>query len=263
MQAAGAAAVFARRTPRFANSSIAHVLRVDRPGHGRVVGAGDDGAGVLEESQLVAFDFYAQQVLVAGNDLGDAFQPGGKLVERNARAGMARVARSCGRKAPLCGSTSGRRARDTPRAGRSGNRPAPAARACRFAGTSAQSRDRRSCRLRRGRRAIARRDRRSRVYRRDRRSRLCGRDQRPRLCFGPEIDDRQAARNRIAVAAENLHASAASIDAIRPTMAPKIPAVSHVGTLPGAGHSGIRQPRQGVSPGRIVIDWPSAPTQPP
>ena len=30
-----------------------------------------------------------------------------------------------------------------------------------------------------------------------------------------------------------------------PTMAPKIPAVSHVGTLPGAGHSGIRQPQAG------------------
>ncbi len=29
--------------------SIAHVLRVDGPGHGRVVGAGNDGAGVREE----------------------------------------------------------------------------------------------------------------------------------------------------------------------------------------------------------------------
>ena len=41
------------------------------------------------------------------------------------------------------------------------------------------------------------------------------------------------------------------------------PAVSHVGCVSAGGGSGIRQPRHGVSPGRIASICPSAPTQPP
>ena len=53
-----------------------------------------------------------------------------------------------------------------------------------------------------------------------------------------------------------LIASVAAMDPINVTMGPMIPAVSHVGTVPGAGSSPIVQRRQGVSPGRMVMLMP-------
>ena len=42
-----------------------------------------------------------------------------------------------------------------------------------------------------------------------------------------------------------------------------LPALSQVGELPGGGVSGIKQRRQGVTPGMMVSVCPSAPRQPP
>ena len=55
----------------------------------------------------------------------------------------------------------------------------------------------------------------------------------------------------------SLIASTASNDAITATAGPSTPAVSQVGVSPGGGLSSIRQRRQGVTPGRIVIVCPS------
>ena len=94
---------------------MADVLRVDRPSSGDVVGAGDDGAAVGKDRQLVAFDLQTQEIRVAG-ELADAFESRGQFVERNARAGMASVARHCGRRARPCGCPSGRKAKEIRRA---------------------------------------------------------------------------------------------------------------------------------------------------
>ena len=58
-------------------------------------------------------------------------------------------------------------------------------------------------------------------------------------------------------------ASHASYDAITLTIGPRIPAVSQVGVVPGGGASRIKHLKQAVSPGKIVIVWPSAPMHPP
>ena len=58
-------------------------------------------------------------------------------------------------------------------------------------------------------------------------------------------------------------ASTASNEAMTETAGPRTPAVSQVGVIPGGGLSSIRQRRQGVTPGRIVIVWPSEPITPP
>ncbi len=61
----------------------------------------------------------------------------------------------------------------------------------------------------------------------------------------------------------NLIASVAWMEATTLTMPPSIPAVSQVGVEPGGGGSTIRQRKQAVWPGTIVIVCPSAPIHPP
>ena len=60
-----------------------------------------------------------------------------------------------------------------------------------------------------------------------------------------------------------LIASLASSEAMTLTIGARMPAVSQVGVVPGGGVSCIRQRRQAVSPGTMVIVCPSAPRQPP
>ena len=110
------------------------------PGRPHVVGAGDDGPGVGENRQLVAFDFEPQEKLVAGelahacelaaNSSSEMLVPGW-LNCTALRPQSTAVRLPCGRKA-----------RGTRRACRSGNRPDRGARGRRSAG-SGSARDRR------------------------------------------------------------------------------------------------------------------------